>query len=67
LNYAVGDEIPVLGDFNDASAYQSSVNATNFYFAVYPVGVRMMNRNGGSLTAALTPANWRLVFRAINL
>jgi hypothetical protein len=67
LNYAVGDEIPVLGDFNDASAYQSSVNATNFYFSVYPVGVRMMNRNGGVPTAALTPANWRLVFRAINL
>jgi hypothetical protein len=67
LNYAIGDEIPVLGDFNDQSAYQSSVNATHFYFSVYPVGVRMLNRNGGVPTAALTPAKWRLVFNAINL
>lgn len=67
LNYAVGDVIQVLGDYNQLSAYQSTANATNFYFSVYPAGISMLNKNGGTAVGALTPAKWRLVFTAINL
>jgi hypothetical protein len=67
LNYAVGDEIPIQGDYNQISTYSVSANATNFTFSIYNAGLCIAGKNGGATFGVLTPSKWRIVFRAINL
>jgi len=68
FGYSVGDEISV--DFvggDGTSLANAGVDATNFYFILYPAGLRVLNKGTPSVGSAVTPANWALVFRAIAL
>lgn len=65
--YSIGDELSVDFIGGDAtSLVNAGVNATNFFFVVYPSGVRIINKSSFGIATA-TPANWALVFRAIAL
>lgn len=64
--WAVGDEIPITTqqDTSGVVTAASYVSATNVGWRASSVGLRLPNKGTPGAPGTITPANWKLVFRA---